>query len=39
MDSLGAVETGGMDRPVKEQKIISVEVLNKRDHAYEVKKL
>ncbi|HOX08790.1 MAG TPA: peptidylprolyl isomerase [Planctomycetota bacterium] len=39
VDSLGAVETGGMDRPVKEQKIISVEVLNKRDHAYEVKKL
>ena len=39
VDGLGAVETGGLDRPVKEQKIIAVEVLSKRDHPYEVKKL
>jgi cyclophilin family peptidyl-prolyl cis-trans isomerase len=39
VDGLGTVETGGMDRPVKEQKIIAVEVLSKRDHPYEVKKL
>ena len=39
VDAIGATKTGGGDRPVKPERMISVEVLSKRDHPYEVKKL
>jgi cyclophilin family peptidyl-prolyl cis-trans isomerase len=39
VDALGSCKTGAGDRPVEPQKIVSVEVISKRDHPYEVKKL
>ncbi len=39
VDAIGTTKTGMQDRPVKPEKMISVEVLSKRDHPYEVKKL
>jgi cyclophilin family peptidyl-prolyl cis-trans isomerase len=42
MDVVGAIEacrTGPGDRPAEDQKMLSVEVLSRRDHPYEVKKL
>ncbi|HOX08791.1 MAG TPA: peptidylprolyl isomerase [Planctomycetota bacterium] len=39
VDALGAVQTGQDDRPLKPEKMASVEVISKRDHPYEVMKL
>ncbi len=39
VDAIGNTQTGAGDRPVKPEKMISIEVLSKRDHPYEVKKL
>jgi cyclophilin family peptidyl-prolyl cis-trans isomerase len=39
IDAIGACKTGAGDRPAEEQRMEKVEVLSKRDHAYEVKTL
>ena len=39
VDALGTCKTASGDRPVEPQKIVTVEVISKRDHPYEVKKL
>jgi len=39
VDAIGKCPTGAGDRPVQEQKVLKVEVLGKRNHPYEVKKL
>jgi len=39
VDAIGATQTGAGDRPVKPEQIVAVEVLSKREHPYEVKKL
>ena len=39
VDALGKCATGAGDRPVKPEQILAVEVLSKREHPYEVKKL
>jgi cyclophilin family peptidyl-prolyl cis-trans isomerase len=39
VDAIGATKTGAGDRPVKPEAVLAVEVLSKRDHPYEVKKL
>jgi len=39
VDAIGATKTGAGDRPVKPEKLLAVEVVSKRDHPYEVKKL
>jgi cyclophilin family peptidyl-prolyl cis-trans isomerase len=39
VDAIGNTQTGAQDRPVKPEKMLSVEVLSKRDHPYEVRKL
>ena len=39
VDAIGTCKVGAGDRPAEEQKLVSVEVISKRDHPYEVKKL
>ncbi len=39
VDAIGNARTGAQDRPVEDQKILSVEVVSKRKHPYEVRKL
>jgi len=39
VDAIGATKTAAGDRPVQPEQIAAVEVLSKRDHPYEVRKL
>jgi cyclophilin family peptidyl-prolyl cis-trans isomerase len=39
VDAIAKTATGAGDRPIEEQKLLSVEVVSKRNHPYEVRKL
>ena len=39
VDAIAKTATGAGDRPIEEQRLLSVEVVSKRNHPYEVRKL